>query len=67
MKIAELRKLDADSLNAELLKLREEQLRINIKRATARNTPVHRLGEIRRGIARIKTLLTQLATREGGK
>jgi large subunit ribosomal protein L29 len=67
MKTAELRKLDVDALNAEMLKLREEQLKLNIKKATVPNTPLHRLQEIRKAIARIKTLLTEMKSKKGDK
>jgi large subunit ribosomal protein L29 len=67
MKMADLRKLDAESLDAELVKLREEQLKLNIKKATVPNTPLHRLGEIRKAIARIKTLQTMQQAKEGNK
>ncbi len=67
MNIADLRKLDASGLDAEMLKLREEQLKFNIKKATVPNTPLHRLAEIRKSIARIKTLQTQMQAKEGGK
>lgn len=62
MKVAELKQLDNQALNAKLLELREEQLRLAVQKKSVPNLPSHRFGQIRKTIARIKTLLTQ---REG--
>lgn len=59
MKVAELNLLDNQALNGKLLELREEQLRLSIQKRSVPNLPTHRFGEIRKTIARIKTLLTQ--------
>jgi large subunit ribosomal protein L29 len=59
MSAVELRKLSENDLGVKLIELREEQLKLKMK-AMGENAQTHRFGEIRRDIARIKTLLTQM-------
>ena len=57
MKVAEIRGQDAASLEGEILKLRREAFRLRMQRATGQSVPSSRVREIRRTIARIKTVL----------
>lgn len=59
MSVVELRKLSENDLSQKLINLREEQLKLKMQ-AMGENAQTHRFGEIRRDIARIKTLLTQM-------
>jgi large subunit ribosomal protein L29 len=59
MSAVELRKLSENDLGVKLIELREEQLKLKMK-AMGENAQTHRFGEIKRDIARIKTLLTQM-------
>ncbi len=57
MKIAEIRGQDTAALDEEILKLRREAFRLRMQRATGQSVPSSRVREIRRTIARIKTVL----------
>ncbi len=59
MNAVELRKLSVNDLNQKLIELREEQLKLKMK-AMGEKAQTHRLRDIKRVIARIKTLLTQM-------
>ena len=57
MKIADVRSLTADQLADELLKLKKEQFNLRFQAATGQLEKTHRVEEVRRDIARIKTVL----------
>ena len=57
MKIQDVRGLTADQLGDELLKLKKEQFNLRFQSATGQVEKTHRFGEVRKDIARIKTVL----------
>ncbi len=57
MKIADVRGLTPDQLSEELLKLKKEQFNLRFQAATGQVEKTHRVGEVRKDIARIKTVL----------
>ena len=57
MKIDEIRGLTADQLADELLKLKKEQFNLRFQAATGQTEKTHRVDEVRKDIARIKTVL----------
>jgi large subunit ribosomal protein L29 len=57
MKITDVRGLSADQLQDELLKLKKEQFNLRFQRATGQLEKTHRVNEVRKDIARIKTVL----------
>jgi large subunit ribosomal protein L29 len=57
MKIGEIRGQDTAALDEEVLKLRREAFRLRMQRATGQSVASSRVREIRRTIARIKTVL----------
>ena len=57
MKIDDVRRLTADQLADELLKLKKEQFNLRFQAATGQVEKTHRVGEVRKDIARIKTVL----------
>jgi large subunit ribosomal protein L29 len=59
MKTSELRGLSPDQLQDELLKLKKEQFNLRFQAATGQMEKTHRVGEIRKTLARIKTLQNQ--------
>tara|TARA_A100001388_G_C28605250_1_gene420154 strand:- start:413 stop:607 length:195 start_codon:yes stop_codon:yes gene_type:complete len=59
MKAADLREKSVADLKEELLVLRREQFNLNMAKATGQLAQIHLLGQIRRDIARIKTVITQ--------
>jgi large subunit ribosomal protein L29 len=56
-KIAEIRGLTQDQLGDQLLNLKKEQFNLRFQAATGQVEKTHRVGEIRKDIARIKTVL----------
>ncbi|MEI7932342.1 MAG: 50S ribosomal protein L29 [Alphaproteobacteria bacterium] len=57
MKIAEVRGMTDDQLGENLLNLKKEQFNLRFQKATGQMEKTHRVGEIRKDIARIKTVL----------
>ena len=57
MKIDEIRRLTSDELAAQLLSLKKEQFNLRFQAATGQVEKTHRASEIRKDIARIKTVL----------
>jgi large subunit ribosomal protein L29 len=59
MKVSEIRDLDGDELQGELIKLRREQFNLRMQRASGQLGQSHLLEEARRDIARIKTVMQE--------
>jgi large subunit ribosomal protein L29 len=57
MKIDEIRRLTGDELTAQLLSLKKEQFNLRFQAATSQLEKTHRVDEVRKDIARIKTVL----------
>ena len=60
-KIGDVRLKTKDELGAMLLDLRKEQFNLRFQRATGQNEGVGRVKQVRRDIARVKTILTEQA------
>ena len=58
-KIADLRAMTPDQISEELLKLKKEQFNLRFQAATGQLEKTHRVGEVRKDIARLSTLLRQ--------
>jgi large subunit ribosomal protein L29 len=56
-KPADLRTKTADELNDQLLGLKKEQFNLRFRRASGQLENTARVGQVRRDIARIKTIL----------
>ena len=63
MKAAELRTRTEDPLREQLLQLKKEQFNLRFQKATGQLENTARVREVRRDIARIKTLLAAQAAR----
>lgn len=61
MKAADVRSKSEDQLKDELLKLKKEQFNLRFQAATGQLEKTARVQEVRRGIARIKTILREKA------
>ncbi len=57
MKIAEVRGLTPDQLADQLVSLKKEQFNLRFQKATGQIEKTHRVGEVRKDIARIRTVL----------
>ena len=57
MKIDDIRRMTADELSANLLQLKKEQFNLRFQAATSQLEKTHRVDEVRKDIARIKTVL----------
>ncbi len=60
MKTAELRTKTPDQLKEELLNLRKEQFNFRFQKSTGKIENTARIRVVRRGIAKIKTLLNEM-------
>lgn len=61
MKAAEVRGQSPDQMNDELAKLKKEQFNLRFQKATGQLEKTARVKQIRRDIARIKTIARQKA------
>lgn len=61
MKAQELRNKNVEELNAELTNLLGEQFKLRMQAATGQLQQTHQLKQVRRDIARVKTVLNQKA------
>lgn len=61
MKAAEVRAKTPDELKAMLLDLRKEQFNLRFQRATGQAENVARVRQVRRDIARVKTIVRERA------
>jgi len=61
MKVKEYREKSASELKQELLELAREQFNLRMQGATNQLTQSHRVRNVRRDIARIKTVLNEKA------
>ena len=57
MKIADVRGLTPDQLAEQLVTLKKEQFNLRFQKATGQLEKTHRVDEVRKDIARIKTVL----------
>jgi large subunit ribosomal protein L29 len=60
-KIAELRNLTTDQLHDQLLSLKKEQFNLRFQKATGQLEKSSRIDEVRKDIARVKTIARQKA------
>ena len=61
MKAEELRNKTADELAQELHELRREQFNMRMQRATGQTARPHEYGRVKKDIARLKTIMVELA------
>jgi large subunit ribosomal protein L29 len=56
MKIADVKAMTADQLKDELLNLKKEQLNLRFQKATGQLEKTSRIRQVRRDVARVKTV-----------
>ncbi|RMF18413.1 MAG: 50S ribosomal protein L29 [Gammaproteobacteria bacterium] len=61
MKAAELRNKSVEELKKELLELLKQQFNLRMRKATGQLNQTHLMKQVRRDIARVKTVLTEKA------
>ncbi len=59
MKPTDVRLKTADELSTALLDLRKEQFNLRFQRASGQNEGLARVKQVRRDIARVKTIMTE--------
>ena len=64
MKTGDLRSKSADQLKEQLVQLKKEQFNLRFQQATGQLEKTARVKEVRRDIARVKTLLSEKAKAE---
>ena len=65
-KPADIRAKGTDNLQSMLLDLRKEQFNLRFQRATGQTEGVGRVREVRRDIARVKTIMAEQARARAG-
>ena len=58
---SELKKMTVEDLHAELLSLRKDQFNMRMKKANGTLEKTHLVAQVRRSIARVKTIITEKA------
>ncbi|MDH5408425.1 MAG: 50S ribosomal protein L29 [Gammaproteobacteria bacterium] len=61
MNASELREKNVDDLNKELLALLREQFNLRMQQGTGQLSRPHQMKQVRRNIARVKTVLNEKA------
>jgi large subunit ribosomal protein L29 len=61
MKATELRDKSVDELNKELMELLREQFNLRMQKGTGQLARPHQMKDVRRNIARVKTVLREKA------
>ena len=64
MKASELREKSVEELQEQLQELYKDQFNYRMQQSTGQLGQIHLVGEVRRGIARIKTLITEKQSTE---
>ena len=64
MKASDVRAMTVDQLDDEVMKLKKEQFNLRFQRATGQLENTARVREVRRDIARMKTIARQKRTAE---
>lgn len=59
MKASDLREMSVDELQSQLEELYKDQFKYRMQNATGQLGQVHLVGQVRRDIARVKTILTE--------
>jgi large subunit ribosomal protein L29 len=59
MNAADMRNKSVDELNKELIELRREEFNMRMQRGTGQLARPHRMKEVRREIARVKTVMNE--------
>jgi large subunit ribosomal protein L29 len=67
LKVEDIRRMSADQMDDEILKLKKERFNLRFQRATGQLENTSRLREARRDIARVKTIARQKKLAEGKK
>ena len=67
MKAGDARAMTPDQLSDELMKLKKEQFNLRFQRATGQLENTGRVREVRRDIARIKTILRERELQKAAK
>jgi large subunit ribosomal protein L29 len=67
MKSGDARAMSPDQLSDELMKLKKEQFNLRFQRATGQLENTGRVREVRRDIARVKTIAAQTRAAEKAK
>ena len=65
MNAADLRGKSVEELNEELVALRREQFNLRMQQATGEMAQVHQHGRVKKDIARVKTVLSELSRAAG--
>ncbi|MDH3893517.1 MAG: 50S ribosomal protein L29 [Chromatiales bacterium] len=65
MKASELRNKSVAELEEELLSLRKEQFNLRMQKATGQLARPDQFGKVRKDIARVKTVISELARQPG--
>ena len=67
LKVEDIRRMTADQMDDEILKLKKERFNLRFQRATGQLENTSRIREARRDIARIKTIARQKRQAESKK
>jgi len=64
MKVSEIREKSVEEINKELMALLEEQFKLRMQKGTGQLARPHQMKNVRRNIARLKTILREKSGNE---
>ena len=64
MKVSEIREKSVDEINKELMALLQEQFKLRMQKGTGQLSRPHQMRNVRRNIARLKTILREKSGNE---
>lgn len=67
MKTSEIREMSVEDINTKIAELQSELFDLRMQKATAALEKPHRIKEIKKTIARMKTILTEKVNEGGNK
>ena len=60
MKASEIRKMSVEDINKKIVELKQELFELRMKQATGNLEKPHMINKLRKDVARLKTVLTEL-------
>ena len=60
MKTSEIRKMSADEINKKIAEIKNELFELRMKQATGTLDKPHKINALRKDVARLKTVLTEI-------
>ena len=67
MKISDIRKMSETEINNKIAEIKTELFELRMKQATGSLEKPHKINSLRKDVARLKTVLTEIKNNEGSE